>query len=132
MARKGKKSGPQFDPGIPSREGRLHEALEKAHRWFADTKFKGSSRLVGRVRLLAMMGSDYLSGAYTRVPAFTIWIIIFALLYVAGPFDLIPEIIPGMGWLDDAFVVGLVFSAVSHDLRKYCRETGIDPQSFGL
>jgi uncharacterized membrane protein YkvA (DUF1232 family) len=62
------------------------------------------------MRLLAMMGSDYLSGAYTRVPAFTIWVIIFALLYVAGPFDLIPEIIPGMGWLDDAFVVGLVFS----------------------
>jgi len=132
MSRKRRRSDQKTRPGIPSREGRLHEALEKAHDWLGQTKFRGSSKLVGRVRLMAMMGGDYLSGDYRRVPAVTIWVIVFALLYVAGPFDLIPEFIPGMGWLDDAFVVGLVFGAISHDLRKYCKATDIDPGLFGL
>ena len=132
MARKRRKSDPENGPGIPSREGRLYKALEGAHDWLAKTKFRGSTKLVARVRLMVMMGSDYLAGTYRRVPALTIWAIVFALLYVAGPFDFIPEFIPGLGWLDDVFIVGLVFSAVSHDLRKYCKATDLDPELFGL
>jgi uncharacterized membrane protein YkvA (DUF1232 family) len=132
MARKRRKSGRGAGTGIPSREGRLHEALEGAHRWLRRNKFKSSAKLVGRVRLMAMMGSDYLEGRYTRIPVTTIWVITFALLYVAWPFDIIPDFIPGMGWLDDAFIIGLVFGAISRDLRKYCKATGLNPNLFGL
>ena len=88
--------------------------------------------MVGRIRLLVMIVTDWQNGQYRRVPVRTIWTIIFALLYIVGPFDLIPDIIPGMGWLDDAFVVGLVFNAVSHDLRRYCEENDLDPRPYGI
>lgn len=113
-------------------EGRLNVILEQTHRWLRENKFKGPARLLGRVRLMVMLGSDYLSGEYTRIPVFTIWTIIFALLYVVGPVDLIPDFIPGLGWLDDAFLVSLVFRAVSRDLRKYCEEKELNPKHFGL
>lgn len=132
MVRKRRGSDSGSDSGELSHEGRLYEALERAHWWLRQSKFKGSAKMVGRVRLLVMMGSDYLSGRYTRIPLTSIWALIFALLYVAGPFDLLPDVIPGMGWLDDAFVVGLVFAAISRDLCRYCKANDLDPKSFGM
>jgi hypothetical protein len=34
--------------------------------------------------------------------------ILIGLLYVASPFDAIPDLIPGVGWLDDLLVIGFV------------------------
>ncbi|MFC1500800.1 YkvA family protein, partial [Candidatus Zixiibacteriota bacterium] len=116
----------------PVPDGRLNAQLARIHDWFAENHFKGPARTAGRVRLLVMIVSDYQSGRYRHLPVRTIWTIVFALLYIVGPIDLIPDIIPGFGWLDDAFVVGLVFRAITHDLRRYCEENDLDPKPFGL
>ena len=34
--------------------------------------------------------------------------IILALLYVLLPYDLLPDFLAGLGWLDDAVVLGLL------------------------
>ena len=106
--------------------------LAEAHHWLQEHASSGSARLVGRVRLMVMVGNDYLSGRYTRIPLATIWAILIGLLYVVGPLDLVPDIIPGLGWLDDAFVIALVFRAVRRDLRRYCKVMGLDTKAFGL
>ena len=37
------------------------------------------------------------------------WLLtILALLYVINPFDVLPDMVPGAGWLDDLFVLGLL------------------------
>jgi len=112
--------------------GRLERTLAGGHEWLQEHAPGGPVRMVGRVRLLVMMGSDYLDGRYTRVPVATIWVIFFALLYVIGPLDLIPDFIPGFGWLDDAFVVALVCRAIRRDLRRYCTTMGLDARVFGV
>lgn len=112
--------------------GRLERVLGEAHRWLEEHTPSGPARLIGRIRLLVMIGSDYLSGRYTRVPVVTVWMLIFALLYVVGPLDLIPDFIPGFGWLDDAFVVALVCRAIRRDLRRYCSEMNLDARAFGV
>lgn len=38
----------------------------------------------------------------------TIILIIIALLYVISPYDLIPDFFPITGWLDDAFLTGIL------------------------
>lgn len=116
----------------PEEEGRLRSALEGAHRWLQEHAPSGPTRLVGRIRLLVMVGNDYLSGDYRRLPTSTIWALMFALLYVASPVDVIPDVVPGLGWLDDAFVVGLVIRAIRKDLRRYCRDKGLDTAAFGV
>jgi uncharacterized membrane protein YkvA (DUF1232 family) len=122
------------EPGEDDREydGRLHRALEDAHTWLQEHALKGPTALVGRVRLMVMVGSDYLAGRYTRLPAASVWAILFALLWVVSPVDVIPDVIPGLGWVDDAFVVAMVFRAIRRDLRRYCRDNSLDPRAFGV
>ena len=110
----------------------MEQLLGDVHEWLQDRAPGGPVRLVGRVRLLAMLGSDYVAGRYTRVPVTTIWVLFFALLYVVGPLDLIPDFIPGFGWLDDAFVIALVCRAIRRDLRRYCAAMELDSALFGL
>ena len=43
----------------------------------------------------------------------------FALLYVFNPFDLMPDVLPFIGALDDAAVVGACLMLIERDLRQY-------------
>ncbi|MBT8319349.1 MAG: DUF1232 domain-containing protein, partial [Gramella sp.] len=47
------------------------------------------------------MLKDYRKGVYTKVPWFTIATIAFAFLYILNPLDIIPDFIPGLGYIDD-------------------------------
>jgi hypothetical protein len=42
-----------------------------------------------------------------------IFLIIGALLYILSPVDLIPDVLVGLGWLDDLFVLGLLLWILS-------------------
>jgi hypothetical protein len=39
---------------------------------------------------------------------FAIILIIIALLYIISPYDLLPDFFPITGWLDDAFLMGII------------------------
>lgn len=62
---------------------------------------------------------DYRNGSYREVPAKTIVAVVGALLYVLAPIDLIPDILPVIGQLDDAAIVGLCLKLVDADIQKY-------------
>ncbi|NCC25994.1 MAG: DUF1232 domain-containing protein [Deltaproteobacteria bacterium] len=42
-----------------------------------------------------------------------------ALAYVVMPVDVIPDFIPGLGWIDDTFVLAMVISTIESELRDY-------------
>lgn len=45
-------------------------------------------------------------------------IAIAALLYVVSPIDAIPDIIPGLGLIDDAGIVGLAIKMLMDEIKK--------------
>ena len=42
-----------------------------------------------------------------------------ALAYVVLPIDIIPDFIPGVGFIDDIFVVGIVMKSISDEIERY-------------
>ena len=70
-------------------------------------------------RLMVKMLKDYKNGIYHNVPWFTIASIIVALLYVLNPFDVVPDFIPGIGYVDDLGVFTIALRFVETDLHRY-------------
>jgi uncharacterized membrane protein YkvA (DUF1232 family) len=77
------------------------------------------SRFVDDARLLIAAVKDYRSGAYRQIPYAIIAAAVFALLYVFNPFDLMPDMLPVIGQLDDVAVMGACLALVEQDLLKY-------------
>ncbi len=65
------------------------------------------------------MMKDYRKGIYTKVPWFTIATIAFAFLYILNPFDIIPDFIPGLGYIDDLGVLTFGLRFIESDLHNY-------------
>jgi len=42
-----------------------------------------------------------------------------ALAYVVLPIDVIPDFIPGVGFIDDIFVIGIVMKSISDEIERY-------------
>ena len=59
------------------------------------------------------------SGKYRDLPWRTIVMAIAAIVYFVNPFDLVPDILPIIGYMDDATVVGFVLSSISADIRRF-------------
>lgn len=70
-------------------------------------------------KIMIGMVQDFKNGHYRTVPKFTIAAIVFALLYIFNPLDIIPDFIPGVGYIDDlaVFTFGLKF--IQTDLHHY-------------
>lgn len=65
------------------------------------------------------MLKDYRKGIYTNVPWFTIAAIAFAFLYVLNPFDMVPDFIPGLGYIDDFAILTFGLRFIESDLHNY-------------
>ena len=65
--------------------------------------------------------SDYKISNQTKL------VIAGTLAYVVLPIDVIPDFIPVVGWLDDAFVLGLATTTLSEEIAKFKKfKAGID------
>ena len=69
---------------------------------------------------MGSMVSDYANGSYKEIPMETITAIVVAILYVVSPIDLIPDMVPVVGYVDDVAVVTFVLSQVHKDVDRYC------------
>ncbi|MFP4476872.1 MAG: YkvA family protein [Desulfatibacillaceae bacterium] len=77
------------------------------------------SRFLDDAKLALSVVRDYWRGEYRRIPWWALSALVFALLYVVNPFDLIPDAIPGIGLLDDALVMGIALRMVQEELARY-------------
>lgn len=62
---------------------------------------------------------SYIYKEYTEIPLGSIIAIISALIYVFNGFDFIPDLVPGIGFADDAAVIGIAYSLVHDDVEEY-------------
>ena len=70
---------------------------------------------LGRLRLMI----DMLSDIEWRLPHQDATRVLNALAYFTEPEDLIPDHIPGLGFLDDAIMIELVVRELKHEIEAY-------------
>jgi len=76
-------------------------------------------RFIEDAKLLIALIKDYRASRYRQVPYGIIAAAVFALLYVFNPFDLVPDVLPVVGAIDDATVVGACLLMIEQDLNKF-------------
>jgi uncharacterized membrane protein YkvA (DUF1232 family) len=77
------------------------------------------ARFIEDAKLLIAIVKDYWAGKYRQIPYGAIASIVFSLIYVLNPFDLMPDMLPVIGQLDDVAVMGACLLLVEQDLHKY-------------
>ena len=77
------------------------------------------ARFVEDGKLLIAVIKDYWAGLYREIPYGVIASMVFTLIYVLNPFDLLPDVLPLIGQLDDMAVMGACLIMVEQDLHKY-------------
>lgn len=71
------------------------------------------------IKIFYAMIRDYMEGSFTSVSKTEIIPIIAAFVYFVSPVDVFPDYIPAFGYLDDAFVIGLVASMTKETVDLY-------------
>ena len=99
----------------------MERFLEKVALWLEkirNTPVLGN--LVEDLMTMTQMVSDCFRGIYEDLPRGTVIGICAALFYAFSPVDLILDIIPFAGFLDDAAVIGLILElGLARDLMQY-------------
>ncbi len=68
---------------------------------------------------IASLVKSYINKEYPHVPLGTIIASVSALAYFVSPIDLIPDVLPVAGYLDDAAVIAACFKLIDSDLTEY-------------
>jgi uncharacterized membrane protein YkvA (DUF1232 family) len=98
----------------------VDDAIEKEESISSKIAHSGFlKKYVKLAQIMFMMIKDFRKGVYNKIPWFTIAAITTALLYVFMPIDLIPDFIPGLGFIDDLTVLSFVTGWIETDLHKY-------------
>lgn len=84
-----------------------------------ENKLPRLKQLFAQAKVMLSMVKDYWSGAYREIPYWAISAISLALLYVLNPADVVPDVLIGVGYLDDATVVAFCLKLVQRELERY-------------
>lgn len=73
------------------------------------------------IKLMIGLITDYAKGNYRDVPWNVLAAVTGAVIYFVSPIDAIPDVIPVVGYIDDALVVKLALEISRPDLEAYAK-----------
>ena len=97
------------------------DAFEKFLKTIEETlkKIPGIGNMLSDIPLLVSLVKSYVAGEYKEIPYNSIVTVVATLIYVISPLDIIPDVIPVVGFTDDAMAVAFCMKMIHDDLEKY-------------
>ena len=104
-------------------EEKTNDLVNKAEKKFNSNKklfSKGGLKdLLVYIPLFIKLVKSYVKKEYKAIPTSSIIAIVAMLIYFMTPIDIIPDFVPGIGYIDDAALLAFVLYAVKGDLDDY-------------
>ncbi|NTU27907.1 DUF1232 domain-containing protein [Bacillus tequilensis] len=82
-------------------------------------KKKNRKKSIQHIKVFFQMLRDWRNGDYPRSQVKTLLLLTAAILYIAMPLDIIPDFILGLGIIDDAAVLGLIWMLIKKEMSQY-------------
>jgi uncharacterized membrane protein YkvA (DUF1232 family) len=95
---------------------KMHDLLDILPRLF---RHNALAPVLKDLMLLYYYAKDIWAGRYRDYNGKMLVLIVAVLIYVASPLDIIPDWIPGAGFLDDAALIGYVVHLADRELERY-------------
>lgn len=105
--------------------------FDKKDQLFAKINHPNWKKYKQKIILMFQFLKDVKQKNYPETPWRTLAAMIFAVLYIINPLDLIPDFIPFVGYLDDITVFGFVLKLINKDLESY-EEWKLEEQQSNL
>ena len=77
------------------------------------------ARFIVDGKLLISLVKDYWSRVYRQIPYGIVASAVFTLIYVFNPFDILPDVLPIIGQVDDVAVLSACLLLIEQDIHKY-------------
>lgn len=71
------------------------------------------------LKTLQRLISAYVSGDYRDVSLNTLLYALAGIIYFVNPFDVIPDFLAGLGFIDDAGIIAFVMKSIKGELDKF-------------
>ena len=114
--------------GLVSSKERLKNLATQAARKLSGTASTRIDRVRDQLILCIALVRSWMHGEYDGVSRQTIVAVTAALLYFVVPLDVIPDFLIGVGFIDDASVVGYVMTMLAAEMDTFRRwqERGVE------
>jgi uncharacterized membrane protein YkvA (DUF1232 family) len=96
---------------------KMERFLERLEKKLEQIPYAG--KYLSDVPILISLVKAFIDKRYTAIPLGSIIAIVGALIYFLSPIDIIPDIIPGLGIVDDAAVIAMALKLVHDDVAEY-------------
>jgi len=96
----------------------VNELIDTASKEIHSGKKKIQS-IQSDLTVLLVMLKAWVKGDYNEVPCMTLLLSTAALIYFVNPFDAVPDVVPALGLLDDATVIGFVMASIRQDIQNF-------------
>lgn len=98
-------------------EDKFEKLIQKLEKALKSVPYFGE--YLSDIAWIISLVRSYIKKEYTEVPMGTIISIVSTLIYIASPVDLIPDPIPGIGYIDDMMLLGWVLKSIHSDVEEY-------------